>query len=293
MKRIVCLTLTLLLLLSACAPQKTQSTPAVETGAVVALSRSVAELWLLSGGTLAGITEDATDLDAAGAVTIGTLTTPSLEAILALSPDLVLLTEDLAAHREIKESLTGMGITVQSIDINSFDDYDSTMQTLTALTGREDLYAQNVTAVRQQINAVVKDAPYTNRPKNEKPTYLAVRVSATKNKALKNDYFACDIFNDLGLINIAADNDTFDELNLEAIAFAQPDYIFVVLQGDEDKALDSYRKALESHDVWGALEAVKNGRVHILPKDLFQYKPNAKWGDAYSYASDVINGENQ
>ncbi len=60
---------------------------------VVALSKSIADMWLLSGGTLKGVTEDAFELDGLndGAESVGTISKPSTEAILSLKPDLVLL----------------------------------------------------------------------------------------------------------------------------------------------------------------------------------------------------------
>ena len=59
-------------------------------GKVVALSASLADLWLLAGGTLAGITEDAVterDLgyDLSPVPIIGTIKEPSTEKILSLS----------------------------------------------------------------------------------------------------------------------------------------------------------------------------------------------------------------
>lgn len=251
---------------------------------VVALSRSIGDLWLLSGGELAGITEDGLDLEGIGeAVSVGTVTRPGLEAILALEPDLVLVSSELSSHMEIKEKLDTAGIDTIPVTINSFDDYASVMKELTGMTGRADAYERYVTKVSERINEIcrsVPDAAHGN--------YLAIRVSATKNKALKNDYFACDIFNDLGLLNVVQDSSGLDDLNMEWIAAADPDYIFIVLQGEEDEAVDSLKKAFTSQAVWNRLKAVRNNRTYILPKELFQYKPNDAWAGAYEYARDLI-----
>ena len=45
-----------------------------------------------------------------------------------------------------------------------------------------------------------------------------------------------------------------------------------------------YRAALASgvrRPAWGALTAVREGRVVELDKSLFHYKPNARWAQAY------------
>ena len=258
-----------------------------ETLTVVAVSKSIGDLWFLSGGELAGMTEDGMDLEGISENTevIGTVTNPSLEAIAALSPDLVLLSGELPTHQKLAEELESRGITTKMISIDSFSDYDQIMKELTEMTGREDCYKKNVTDVGERIDRILESASDKDLKKG---TYLALRVSATKNKALKNDYFACEIFNAFGLENIAQDNSAFDELNLEAILAADPDFIFVVEQGKSTEAQESFAEAFSGKPVWQELAAVRNGCVYMLPKDYFQYKPNAKWDEAYQYVMELL-----
>ena len=258
---------------------------------VVAVSKSIAELWLLAGGTLSGTTEDAMELEGISEDTavIGTLSRPNNEAILALSPDLVLLTEELSAQKELKVALDDIGIATILIQITSFEDYRACMEELTGLTGREDLYTQNAVQIGERIEAVREQAKETAEANAaDQKTFLAMRVSATKNKVFKDDYFACEIFRDFGLTNIAEGNTNLDELNLEAIVAADPDYIFVIPQGKEDEAMESYRTQFESNPVWSELGAVKEDRLFVMPKDYFQYKPNAQWDLAYEYVRDLL-----
>ena len=109
---------------------------------VVAANRSMADLWLLAGGELAGATEDAMELEGVDGETkvIGTTEKLNLEAIVALEPELVLLSATIPAHKTARNTLEEMQIPCMSLEIDSFDDYDSAMQTLTAMTGREDLW---------------------------------------------------------------------------------------------------------------------------------------------------------
>lgn len=254
---------------------------------VVALSRSVGELWLLAGGQLVGVTDDALDLEGLSedATSIGSISHPSLEQVVALEPDLVMLTGDMPSHTELRTSLTEAAVPVLTVDIDSFDDYDAMMAVLTEVTGRSDLYEANVTKVRARIDDIIAHAAVPDRG-----SYLALRTSATKNKVLKSDYFACDMLNDLGMANVADDDSSLDDLSLEAIAKADPDWIFVIYQGDDDEAQKAFEEAFQSHPVWSQLSAVKQGRVMVLPKHLYQYKPNARWAEGYSYLSQILNG---
>ena len=258
-----------------------------ETLTVVAVSKSIGDLWFLSGGELAGMTEDGMDLEGISENTevIGTVTNPSLEAIAALSPDMVLLSGELPTHKKLAEELESRGISPRMISVNSFSDYDGVIKEFTEMTGMEDCYKKNVTDVKERIDQILQSA---SEKELKKGTYLALRVSATKNKALKDDYFACEIFNAFGLENIAQDNSAFDELNLEAILDADPDLIFVVEQGKSAEAQESFAEAFSGKAVWQELAAVRNGCVYMLPKDYFQYKPNARWDEAYQYVMELL-----
>ena len=289
----IALVMAILVSLAGCGQQKaatagTQADSQIETEAVdapsgekvVAVSKSIAQLWLLAGGQPAGVTEDALELEGLSpdAVSIGTISEPNLEAILALTPDLVMLADGIPSQETLQENVLVAGIDCQIIDIGSFEDYDAIMKELTGKTGRSDLYEENVSQVAARIQDVISQA------KDLDPaSYLALRVSATKNKALKNDNFACQIMNDLQMTNIAEDDSALDDLSVEAVVAADPDYLFIIPQGSEDKAMDSYREAFESKPVWQDLTAIKEGRVYVLPKDMFQYKPNNLWDEAYAY----------
>ena len=119
--------------------------------------------------------------------------------------------------------------------------------------------------------------------------YLAIRVSATKSKVLKDDSFVTEILDDLNLQNLAEDDTALDELSVEAIAGMDPDYLFVVYAGDEEKAASVYETRFADSPLWQKLTAVQQDQVYQLPKDLFQYKPNARWDEAYAYVYDLRN----
>ncbi len=269
--------------LGACA----KKTPPDKTSApkrVVAANRSMADLWLLAGGKLAGATEDAMELEGVDGETkvIGTTEKLNLEAIVALEPELVLLSATIPAHKTARNTLEEMQIPCMSLEIDSFDDYDSAMQTLTAMTGREDLYKTNVQDVRARIDEILKKSDGTQA------SFLAIRISPSKTVALKNDYFSCDIISSFGLQNVAQDDTVLKELNLEAVVQWDPDYIFVITQGDEEKARQLYQNAYLDQPAWNGLQAAQNDRVYLLPKELFQFKPNARWDEAYAYIDRIL-----
>jgi iron complex transport system substrate-binding protein len=44
----------------------------------------------------------------------------------------------------------------------------------------------------------------------------------------------------------------------------------------------------QSNPAWAELSAVKSGSYAMLPKELFHYKPNAKWGESYEYLAKLL-----
>ena len=277
-KRIYTAVLICALMLTGCTKKSTRQNTSPHN--VVACSRSLGEMWMLSGGKLAGITDDGKDLGQKIKV-VGTLMRPSVEEIIALKPSLVLLTGDIPTQQKVKKSLLDAHVKVKSVNVDNFQDYDKYMKEFTKMNKRSDLYEKNVVDVSKRIEAIKKKVNF------KKQTYLMLRVSSMKNKVLKNDYFACEIANDMNMVNIAQDDSALDDINVEEIMKKNPDYIFVVYQGEEKQAQEAYNK-IAAMPGWDQLSALKNKHVKVLPKNYFQFKPNAKWDKAYQYLYDYF-----
>ena len=100
-------------------------------------------------------------------------------------------------------------------------------------------------------------------------------------------YQSGEIANDMNMVNIAQDDSALDDINVEEIMKKDPDYIFVVYQGEEKQAQEAYNK-IAAMPGWDQLSALKNKHVKVLPKNYFQFKPNAKWDKAYQYLYDYL-----
>ena len=312
MKRFVAMLLMLCMMpLSACSGQGGDaSSPAVEgTGysfvdsqgnelvlkqepqRVAALLGSYAEAWVLAGGeeSLAAVTQDAFDergMDLGERVSnLGQSHEPNLEALLAVDPDLVLLSADLDGQLALKDSLTAAGIPTAWFKVETFEDYLEMLRVFTGLTGREDLYQKNGLDIQARIDQVKSVVP-----EGEGPTVLLLRAFSSNVKAKNSDNLAGVMLRDLGCINIA-DSETglLEDLQMEAILTADPEHIFVVTMGsDTQKALDNLEALFQSDPAWQSLTAIKEGNVHVLDKQLFHYKPNARWGESYEVLFNIL-----
>jgi iron complex transport system substrate-binding protein len=253
---------------------------------VVACYGSFADCWLLSGGTLAGVTEDAVaehGLDVGNAAVVGTVKHINMEQLIALAPDYVILSADLAAHRQLAPMLDQLNISYGFFRVDTFDDYAALMAQFCAVTGRPDCYAQYVTRPAQRIEALRAQIPSESR------SVLLMRVYSTGMKAKSDDNLAGQILREFGLHNIADDAPSMlEDLSVEQIIRTDPDLIFVSTMGSEDGAQAFLRDRVENDPAWSGLTAVAQGQYKMLPKELFHYKPNERWDESYAYLAQIL-----
>ncbi|GHU83500.1 hypothetical protein AGMMS50284_7170 [Clostridia bacterium] len=259
---------------------------------VIALSGSFADTWLLAGGSLVGTTTDAfsdgIELDE-NVANVGSLHNLSLEQVIALEPDFVILSKTIANQITLYEQLKEAGITAACFSVEEFSEYLDMLKICTDITGRSDLYEKNGTAVKTQIDDVVNKANAIDKH----PTVLFLRASSTEVSARNSGTMAGAMLKDLGCVNIADNDDNLlENLSIEAIIKDDPDYIFAVtMGGSEEKALAVLEKTLKSNPAWAGLNAVKDEHYDVLAKDLFHLKPNNRWGESYETLFKILYAE--
>jgi iron complex transport system substrate-binding protein len=258
---------------------------------VVSLMGSFSEMWINAGGTLVGVTDDAYSERGLSlgddVVTLGSYKTPSLEKILSLDPDFVILSADTSEHVALCQTLLQAGVNAACLRVGLFEEYLEVFDILTQITARRDLYEQNGLAVQRQIDAAIALAQG-----RKSPDVLFVRAFSSGYRAKDSDSMTGAMLRDLGAVNIAdSQQSLLEDLSMEAIIAQDPDFILVVVMGaDVDKALSVVDAQLRSNPAWAGLSAVKNDRYHVLPRELFHYKPNARWGESYEYLAQILYG---
>lgn len=253
---------------------------------VAALLGSFADIWQLSGGTLCASVDDAWSelgLDMGDAVNLGGVHSPSLERLLAAAPDFVLASSSTAAHVEMKDTLEAAGIAVAYFDVDHFTDYLEMLEICTDLTGRKDRYEQYGLQIRDRIDAVRKQYTDAAIPDAQR-TVLLLRASSSSVKARGSEGTVLgEMLHDMGCVNIAdSDGSLLDNLSVESVIRQEPYHIFVVTMGsDTEAAKASLDRLIRENPAWGTLEAIRENRLHIMDKTLFNLKPNARWAEAY------------
>ncbi|MBD5133660.1 MAG: ABC transporter substrate-binding protein [Clostridiales bacterium] len=263
---------------------------------VAALIGSFADIWCLAGGrdTLVAAANDtwtSFDLDLGSDVAdLGAVKEPNLEVLLAARPDLVIGSVSTEADLELEPTLAQAGIPVAYFDVDGFDDYLRMLEICARLTGCPENYTLYGEKVAAQVEAAIA------RQGGEPPRVLCMRATGSSCKVKGSEGTVLgEMLAALGCVNVAdSDASLLEELSLEAIIAADPDYIFVALQGsDPAKAMATLEATLLSNPAWESLTAVREGRFHTMEQALYNLKPNARWGEAYEKLADILYPQGQ
>ena len=261
---------------------------------VVVVYNSYLDIWMKNGGNIVGKIEDSVgQAEIPGtedAEIVGALGTISLEKVLELEPDLVVLMSTQKSQMELVPGLEENNIPFIAIEYSNKEDYFKIGRLFSALNEREDLYEENVIKVKNEIENIIKKSP-----KDEKKKVLLMMASAKSVTARGSDTTTGEMLQDLNTINIAdTSNDALSDKNfsIEKILEEDPDFIFVQTSGsDLDKVRERMKEDVESNPAWSSLSAVKNDRYIILPKDLYMFKANHRYAEAYKGLAEILYPE--
>ena len=258
---------------------------------VACLLGSFAQVWQLAGGEVAATADDAWDdlnLDLSeDCVNLGNTKELSLELLLSADPDFVLASTNTRQNVEWMEILEAAEIPTAYFDVADFDDYLRLLELCTGITGRRDLYETHGLAVQAQIDSVLKQA----QNRGTAPKVLCMRASASM-VTVKNseDNVLGEMLKALGCSNIAdSDSSLLENLSIEKILEEDPDAVFIVQRGDDTEGMKAYVEAMmQENPAWQQLTAVQEGRLYFMDKNLYNLKPNHRWGEAYEKLEEIL-----
>ena len=252
---------------------------------------SFAQVWQLAGGEVIATADDAWDdlgLELPeDCVNLGNTKELSLELLLASQPDFIMASANTRQNLEWMETLEATGIPTAYFDVSDFEDYFHLLDLCTGITGRRDLFEKYGVEVQKQINSVLEQA----ETRGTAPSVLCMRASASS-VTVKNseDNVLGEMLKSLGCHNIAdSDTSLLENLSMERILEADPDFIFLVQRGDDAEGMKAYVETMMAENpAWQQLTAVKEGRLYFMDKNLYNLKPNHRWGEAYEKLEEIL-----
>ena len=309
MRRVCLMAVALCVLLAGCTRKAPEATPAditftdslgntvslPETPKKVAvLFSSFAQIWQLAGGEVAVTVGESVERGFADPETPlvdeGAGKTIDRERLIGEKPDFIIGSADIPAQVAACEDMAKQGISVALFRVDDLEGYLSMLKICTQITGNQAAYETYGAAVKNQADAVLSAVNEDLAGKKILFVRSGSSYSATKAKKAP-DNFVCTMLSQLGAVNIADSAEILlDGLSLEEIILQDPDYIFLVAMGSE-AAAKAYIQDLFGEAGWKDLTAVKAGNYTFLDRELFHFKPNHRWAEAYQTLYDLLYPE--
>ena len=235
---------------------------------IISLSPSATEiLYAVGAGSQILAVDNLSNYPAGAPVSEISAFEPSVEAILAKKPDLVLLSIDSTKAPQIRNALVKLGIPVLM---------EKAPATL------KDVYAENTLLARvtdRQAGAVKLNA---SMAKSIKETLAKAKTSSKVRifhelddtyYSVTSNTFIGKVYKDFGVVNIAdaaagADNSGYPQLSAEYLLKSDPQVIFLA-----DAQYGVTADAVSKRAGWSQISAVKNKKIVELPADI-----PSRWG---------------
>ncbi len=258
---------------------------------VACLIASFADIWHLAGGAeqivaATGATWTYFDLPLGeDVVNLGATKELNLEELIACNPDFILASCGTDRNRELESTFEKMGLNAAYFQVDSFEDYLRMLKVCTKITGCDENYETYGSNVKAQVEKALL------RADGSRPEVLYIRATGSKCKVKGSEGSVLgEMLANLDCENIAdRENSLLEQLSMEAILQNDPDYIFVVLQSadpaDAQKVLEA---TLLKNPAWNTLTAVREGRYFVMDSNLYNLKPNGRWGEAYANLADIL-----
>jgi iron complex transport system substrate-binding protein len=243
----------LLLALWLAAPQPAAAAPAHR---VVSLNPSFTAILVALGARDALVGVDSFSKrqpEVAGLPAVGGLYNPSLEAVVALDPDLVVFLPT-AEQRDFQTRLEDLGLPVLTLAPLSFEEVLGTIETLGARVGREKAARARVAAIRAARRAAEARAADGPHPRTvvvlqREPLFVVGRGS-----------FVDDMLEAVGAENLGRQfAQPWPRVTREWLLAAAPEVIL-------DAADPALGPAADYWSRWPSLPAVREGRVVAVPE---------------------------
>lgn len=258
----------------------------------IVLLTSLLNLWYEAGGRAIGRCEGRINVppEAEALPVLGKFSSPNLEKIIALEPDLV-IGSDLPAFHAITPILEQNGIQYAYFGYDNFHDYLRIFRLFARLNGTESRYQRMRGRIQQNIDEIRETCVPPEGDKRPRvlvifstPKYLLCERADTQTGVMLS---ILDAKNAISELSLSTDKSRVN-VNLERIVQLNPDIILLNTMGDVDKCRQRLKKEFTRNAAWSAVRAIEQENYHVLPKSLFIYKSNHRFAEALEYLAAIL-----
>jgi len=193
--------------------------------------------------------------DAQKKTKVGGAINPSLEQIVALHPDLVLITKSLN-RLETVHSLDNLGISSYATDPHTVDEIISSSKKLAAVLGSPEEGERIAVDMQRRL------ADLQHRISALPPKRVLFAVWTEPLISIGKDTFIADAMRRAGAVSIVDSSQDWPQVNLEEVARLQPD--FLVFAASHSETVPRDVEALANLPAWRIIDAVRNRRYAVI-----------------------------
>jgi iron complex transport system substrate-binding protein len=253
---------------------------------VIGMSGSINEMLFAIGVTPVGVTV-AMDFppEAANLPSIGSGYQPDLEALAALTPDLIVADGQL--NTQILDQLEAIAPTIVIMTLTAAD-VPMNIQLLGQATWHDAAASYAAMSYDDYLNLAG-----TIGAGQEGPSILIIVGTLDQPNYGKSTTYLGNMAAILGATNVADGKEDagpypgYAQLTTEEIIAADPDVIFTLTRGADV----SMGETMKTDPVWSALSAVQNGKVYELDVNLFLQSPGPSFVHAMLKLYDIMYGD--
>ncbi len=222
---------------------------------------------------------------------VGETPNPNIEKIVSLNPDLV-IGVNVSFHHTTIPPLEKAKIPIVLLTINNYKDILDKLELYGRITDNPKKALSVMTEIKKKTLELQKQLEHYNKKK------VAIIWGSTEsfNMALPTS-FVGNLIEMVGGINIAdglrpaASMPQYAPLSMEYMLSRDPEVIFLITHGYDDKVSDKFKKELERHPAWKGLKAAREGRIYQLPYSLFGVNPAVRVTDAMEHIVGLLYPE--
>lgn len=192
---------------------------------------------------------------------IGSMTSPNLEKLLEVGPDLIIMVSGRYGSYGDKLEKIAPVITVDSNENN----WQKALREYGKIFGKEQKAETEIT----RIETLIADSKEQLKKFSDK-TFGVIMLGEKQFWGFTTQF----IFNKETGLGLQPPSKYVDmsskgeQISLEGLAAMNPDYMFVSDIGGSSKKLQGYLKNLEGDSAWNSLNAIKNGHMYALDSSI-------------------------
>ena len=214
---------------------------------------------------------------------IGGFSTPNIEEVVVLEPDLILAA---SIHKgEVIPALEGKGLTVFALDPKTIDEILESITLIGEITGKEGEASQLVTEMSNRIKAVTDKTDGLSEAQRPRVFYITWHDPL---RTAGGDTWHEELIVKAGGINIAHDLTGYATINLETVIDANPQVI--ITGAGMGTGVDLPLQFAKTEERLRNVDARINNRVYAVPTDL-SGRPGPRIVDALEQFAESIHPE--